>query len=286
VIREIARSMIQNCSKDNVFSLSAALAYYIMFAIAPIVYVIAWISSLFLDDALQTIINDVLNRLSAYLGQKSIDQIRVIVENILFEPGNISFNIVMLSVVIFFATSVFSSVRKSLNIIWKIDPTKYKLITFFRNRLMSVLILATMAFLIVSISVVNTFLGGLENYLVDLFPSFSNTIGYFTSTAIEFAAAMILFCAMFRLLPDFRIHNRDIVVGALFTSTLFTLGKYLIGAYLINTFYGSIYDAIGSLMIIILWFYYIALIFYLGAEFTYAYSIYHGRHLKTEPSKK
>lgn len=272
--------MFQNCSRDNVFSLSAALAYYIMFAIAPIVYVIAWISSFFLEDALETIIQDVLLRLSAYLGQSSIDQIKVIVENILFEPGNISFNIIMLSVVVFFATSIFSAVRKSLNLIWKIDPNRYKLTTFLRNRLVSFLILMTMAFLIVSISVINTLLGGLENYLVSLFPSFAGTIGYFTSTAIEFFAAMILFCSMLKLLPDFRIHNRDILVGAIFTAALFALGKYLIGAYLINSFYGSIYDAIGSLMIIILWFYYIALIFYLGVEFTYAYSVNNGRLLK------
>jgi len=276
--------MIQNCSRDNVFSLSAALAYYIMFAIAPIVYVIAWISSLFLEDALETIIQDVLLRLSAYLGESSIDQIKVIVENILFEPGNMSFNVVMLSVVVFFATSIFSAVRKSINIIWKINPDEYKLKTFFRNRLVSFLLLVTMAFIIVSISVIGTFLGGLEEYLVNLFPPFKNTIGYFTSTAVEFGAAMILFFAMFKLIPDFRIHNRDILVGAIFTSLLFALGKYLIGAYLTNSFYGSIYDAIGSLMIIILWFYYIALIFYLGAEFTFAYSIHHGRRIK-EKSK-
>lgn len=279
-MKEIIVSTAKKCAKDNIVNLSAALAYYIIFAIAPIVYVIAWISSFFLDDALLTIINDLLLRLSTYLGSESIDQIRAIVERILFEPGNVSFNIFLFCFVVFFATSIFSAIRKSLNRIWNIDPDKYKIKTFFRNRLVSFLVLATMAFLVVSISVVNTLLGGLENYILNLFPGFDKAIGYLTSGAIEGSAAFILFFAILKLIPDFKIHNRDIIAGGLLTSLMFVLGKYVIGLLLSNSFYTSIYSAIGSIMIIILWFYYIALIFYLGAVFTASYSKLHGRHIK------
>lgn len=270
-IYNILKIMSLKIREDNIFSLSAALAYYIIFAIAPIVYVIAWISSFFVDDALNTIIADVLIRLEAYLGGSSIDQIKLIIERILFDPTKPLFNILMLSFVAFFATSIFSAVRKSLNQIWDIPQVgKFTLKGFIRNRAVSILILVVMAFLLIGTTVVSAFFSGLEHYFTDLFPSSKGTIAYLRSDLFEYIAAVLLFASMFKLLPNVRIPFRDIAIGALFTGALFILGKYLISWYLKSSFYGSIYDAIGSVLVIILWFYYIALIFYLGAVFTYA----------------
>jgi len=269
---DIGKRILRKCSADDIFNSSAALAYYIIFAIAPIVYVIAWISSFFLDEALHTIIADVLTRLSTYLGDSSIDQIEIIMQKILFDPGNMMFNLIMLGIVMFFATSIFSSVRRSLNKIWSVEPSAYSVRTFFKNRIAAILILACMAIILVFISFTRAFIGGLENYLTGLFPLLEGYVGLMTSTSIEFIAAAILFTTMFKLLPDARIPNRAVILGAVFTSGLFVLGKFLMGLYLTSSFYGSIYDAIGSVIVIVLWFYYIALIFYLGAEFTYAIS--------------
>jgi membrane protein len=175
------------------------------------------------------------------------------------------------------ATGVFGEVQSSMNAIWKAKPRSSTLSRLVRARLASLGLVVTCGFLLTVSLAVSAGLQALSKYLKGLFPGADMTLqvfDFFASTAIISG----LFAAIYKVLPDKPITWRDVAIGALATTLLFEGGKYLIALYVGQSNVASSYGAAGALIVLLLWIYYTAQIFLLGAEFTHAFAKRHGSH--------
>jgi membrane protein len=171
------------------------------------------------------------------------------------------------------ATSVFLSLQISINQIWKIKPKPKKgFIKFIINRLLSLAMVISIGFVLMVSLVVDTLLVMFQERLSDNLGGITLTLVTGMNIIVSLLFVAVLFGLMFKMLPDARIRWRDVWVGALVTTGLFAGGKFLIGIYLGNSSFNSAYGAAGSLVIILVWVYYSALIFLFGAELTYVYT--------------
>ena len=265
----------------NPLDLAASLSFYIIFSVGPLIYFVALLASMIYDNAIPVIIEDLLMQLDHLIGQSSTNQLRPILESLTQTSSNIFYKIVGFIILFFVATNIFNSLQKSLNQIWHITSTKQTgLQQFIKTKFFAfiILILIALSFSVWLIS--NAFVSSLEKYLLDIFPEIENVVSLFKSFTFEFLLTSIIFAFIFKLLPSAKIKWKELIVGASFTSLLFHLGKYLIAWYLKGGMLTNIYDALGSIMIFFIWFYFSSLLFYFGAAFTYVYAEEKGSGIK------
>jgi len=270
---------------DDCTTMSAAIAYYTTFSIAPLLLiVIAVVGLIFGHDVVQHQIQD---QVQGLIGKGSAAQVGAMVESAgkHASTGVIS---VVLGVIALLAgaTGAFTQLQSSLNRVWRVkpDPNRGGVKAFIGVRILSLGMIFAVAFLLVvslaasaAISALGTFMRG---YLPQgLSGALLQAIGFVASFVILAA----LFACMFKVLPDARIEWRDVWIGAGLTSLLFTIGKTLIGIYLGHSGVASAYGAAGSFVLIVLWINYSALIFLLGAELTAAWSEAHSRPAAPKP---
>ena len=174
------------------------------------------------------------------------------------------------------ATGAFTEIQSALNAIWKAAPSM-GFSELVRARLVSLGLVATLGFLMLVSLVVSAGLTALGSYLSDLFPGGRLVMSLLNST-ISLVLISALFAAIYKILPDKPIAWRDVAVGSVITAILFTIGKSLIGLYIGSSGVASSYGAAGALLILLLWVYYSAQIFLVGAEYTRAYAQAHGSH--------
>ena len=181
------------------------------------------------------------------------------------------------------ATGAFGEIQTSLNAIWKAEPSA-NLSQLVRARLLSLGLVVTLGFLMLVSLAVSAALTALGDYLNSLFPA-----GHLLMSTISFVISLtliaVLFAVIYKVLPEKPIAWRDVVIGAVVTALLFTIGKSVIGLYIGSSNVASSYGAAGALLIILLWVYYSAQIFLLGAEFTRAYAERHGSHASEHQSE-
>jgi membrane protein len=175
------------------------------------------------------------------------------------------------------ATGAFTEIQSALNAIWKAAPSA-AFSELVRARLVSLGLVATLGFLMLVSLVVSAGLTALDSYLGDLFPG-SRVLMSFLNWTLSLVLISALFAAIYKILPDKPIAWRDVAVGSVATAILFTIGKSLIGLYIGSSGVASSYGAAGALLILLLWVYYSAQIFLLGAEYTRAYAETHGSHV-------
>jgi membrane protein len=252
----------------------AAIAYYSIFPIAPLLIIVVAIAGLaFGYDAAQGAIVDQLRGL---VGQQSAE----ILQSMIYSAGNRSSGtlatIIGIGTLLLTATGAFGEIQTSLNAIWKAEPSS-NLSQLVRARLLSLGLVVTLGFLMLVSLVVSAALTALEEYLNRLFPA-----GHLMMSAMSFVISLtliaVLFAAIYKVLPDKPIAWRDVAAGAVVTAVLFTIGKSIIGLYIGSSNVASSYGAAGAFLMILLWVYYSAQIFLLGAEFTRAYAERHGSH--------
>ncbi|CAM2977408.1 ribonuclease BN [Legionella steigerwaltii] len=259
-----------NWRDDRVASLAAALAYYTLFSLAPILLIsIAIVGSLFGEEAAR---NQLLTQISVLAGKQVALEIQEIIKNATLRTTSLNVQIVSILILLFSASGIFSEIQTGLNIIWgvKSNPDK-KRFAFIRSRFLSFAMVLTSALLLLISLIITTLLAALSSHIhyfigVDIFSEL--IVSYFFS----FIIATVLFAMMFKHLPDVKLKWGNVWVGALSTSLLFILGKILIGFYLNHAHITSIFGAAGSLIILLIWVYYSAQIFFLGAEITKIYS--------------
>jgi membrane protein len=175
------------------------------------------------------------------------------------------------------ATGVFGEIQSSINYIWGLRAKPNRgLMKFLKNRLMSFSMIGVMGFLLIVGLIVNSVMDVLSARLIQMFPNVAVYIFYVLNLAIVFLIITTLFSVIFRTLPDGKVQWRDTIIGASATAILFMVGKFAIGLYLANTNVTSTYGAAGSIILILIWVYYSAIILYLGAEFTKVYARNYG----------
>jgi membrane protein len=184
--------------------------------------------------------------------------------------------IVGLATLLFGASGVFAQLQDSMNTIWKArSPTTNGILDFLRVRLLSFSMVLGIGFLLLVSLVLSAILSALGDYLGIFIPG-GAAVGHALNATVSLGVVTVLFAMIFKWLPDTKVAWRDVVLGALVTSFLFTIGKFGIGFYLGKASVASSYGAAGSVVILLVWVYYSALILYFGAEFTNVYAMRYG----------
>jgi membrane protein len=260
---------------DNAIKLSASLSYYTIFSIPPLLIIIIGLCGIFFgEDAVR---GEVFGQINGLVGNEAALQIQETLKNVKLSSNNLFATVVGVVILIIGASGVFAEIQDSINYIWGIKAKpKRGLVKFIKNRLMSFSMIGTVGFLLLVGLIVNSLMDILNRRLASYFPVDSVYFFYISNILIVFIIITLLFTIIFKTLPDGKIGIIDCLIGAAFTSILFMLGKFAIGAYLGSSRVASVYGAAGSVILILVWVYYSAIILYFGAEFTKVYAITHG----------
>jgi membrane protein len=188
--------------------------------------------------------------------------------------------LVGLATLVVTASGVFSEMQSALNAVWRARPQGTAVSRLVRVRLVGLGLVGALGFLLVASLVISAALTALDHWLDGVLPAASLLLQLLTFV-VSFSLLAVIFAAIYKVLPDRALAWRDVLVGAIVTAFLFTVGKSLIGLYLGSSSMASSYGAAGGLMILLVWVYYSAQIFLLGAEFTKIYATRHGSFRET-----
>lgn len=264
---------------DKVLKLSAALAYYTIFSIAPMLIIIIYLCDIFLGR--EAIEGSIYGQIRGLVGESAAVQIQQIIENSTLSQDMSWATIVGFVALIVGATGVFSEIQDSINTIWRLKAKPKKgFLKLVINRLLSFSLVISLGFILLVSLALNGIIEILNNRLTAMFPGIAVITAYVFNVVLTFGIITLLFGIIFKVLPDARIKWKDVLVGALTTAALFMLGKFAIGYYLGASKVGSTYGAAGSIVIVLLWVYYSAAILYFGAVFTRIYVERNGCHIE------
>lgn len=266
---------------DNCLKLSASLSYSTIFALPSLAILI--ISSVGLFYNPNEVSEEFFQQITQMVGQKTALQIQEIIQNITIDQSSRTVYWVSIFTLLFTASAVFAEIQSSINFIWELKAKPKKgFIRIIINRLLSFAMIGALGFVLLVSLLVNTFIEVLFLQLSKLFSEESVYIAQILNILIVFLIVTIIFLFIFKTLPDGKLRFKDTMIGASFTAILFMLGKFVIGNYLVNTSKLEIYGAAGSVLVLLVWVYYSAIILYFGAVFTKNYSEMFGKPI--EPS--
>ena len=266
--------------ENRVLKLSAALAYYTIFSLPGLIIIIVWVSDIFYGKA--AVNGTVYRQIAGLVGPDAALQIQETIKNATLSTESGFATVVGLTTLIIGATSVFGEIQDSINVIWRLKAKPRKgrgWMKLIINRLLSFSIIITLGFLLLVSLMINGLMDVLINKLTQVFPRTEVVLAYVFNMILTFFITSFLFGLIFKVLPDARIRWRHVRAGAFTTALLFMAGKFLIGLYLGQSKMSSAYGAAGSIIVILLWVYYSAIILYFGAAFTRIYAIHSGSHI-------
>jgi membrane protein len=260
---------------DNAIKLSAALSYYTIFALPPLLIIIITICGFFFGE--EAVTGELYGQINRLVGNDAAMQIQEAIKNVRLSDSNVFVTIFGVVMLLIGASGVFAEIQSSINFIWGLRAKPNKgLRKFIQNRLMSFSMIVSVGFLLLVSLMLNATLDVLNARLKLYFPESTVYFFYAINIIIVFSSITLLFAIIFRTLPDGIIKWKDAFIGASCTAILFMVGKFAIGLYLGNSTIASVYGAAGSIVIILVWVYYSAIILYFGAEFTKVYAMSYG----------
>jgi len=281
-LREIGKIVIRsfkNFGEDKIPKYSASLAYTTVFSLGPLLIVIIFICSLFFgQEATQ---GKIYSQMQQFVGHDAALQLQTIIQNASLSGKGTFAAVIGIITLLLGATAVFAEIQDSINTIWglKAKPKKglWKMV---RNRFLSFSVIVSLGFLLLVSLAISTVIEGLSEKLKASFPDVTVVIFYILDLLISFIVITALFAVIFKVLPDAKTRWQDILPGALASGILFMIGKFAISFYIGKSHVGTTYGAAGSLVILLLWVYYSAIILYLGAEFAKAWSSVKGSSIR------
>jgi len=276
----IAKGTFKGFFADDAMWKSAALAYYTVFALAPLLVILLQIASFIWDPA------EVRRALSlqfgSLMGQDVAQQVQTMIASAEQKTSGSGLRLVLsIAGLAFGATGAFVSLQTALNQAWKVepDPKRGGIKTFVTKRVLSLGMVLAIAFLVLVSLALSAALSAAGDLL---FGSMGDAVGKVLDFTLSFAVITLVFAAMYKVLPDAKVGWRDVWVGAVATAAFFVVGKYLIGLYIGQSDPGNTFGAAGALAVLLVWIYYAAVIVLLGAEFTNAWVVAHGREIEPE----
>lgn len=279
---ELMDETITEFGEDHATKLSASLAYFTLFSIAPLLLVIIHIISIFYKA--QDAEGKVLEQVSTFVGKDTAMQLEGMLRGISNSNSNTLFGVIGIVVFVFSATNIFTEIKSSINYMWSVKARpKRGWLKMITDRLLALVFIAGMGVLMIATLVLNVAVDAIVTqlqhfqYLQQYLGDVNLVLVTGVNTAVLFVIVTFLFAVVFKVLPDANIHWKDVLVGASFTGMLFLVGKFLITWYLTSSRLISVYGAAASLIILLSWIYYSALIVYFGAEFTDVYARKCGR---------
>jgi membrane protein len=267
---ELVKETYSDWSEDKASRLAAALAYYTIFSIAPLVIIVIAIAGLAFDRELAR--GQIQAQIQSLVGEDGAGLVQSMVEGASNESTSVIATIIGVATLLFGASGVFGQLQDALNTIWEVEPKPGRgMMGIIRDRFISFTMVLGIGFLLMVSLVVSAALAGLNEYLGGMFDNMAY-VGEGINFVISFGVITLLFAMIYKILPDVEIAWSDVWVGAVVTALLFTIGKFLIGLYLGHSAVASTFGAAGSLVIIVIWIYYSAQILFMGAEFTQVYA--------------
>jgi membrane protein len=277
----IAKQAAIEFVNDSGMKLSAALAYYTIFSIGPVLVIIISLAGIFFGK--EAVQGRIYYQINGLVGNSAALQIQEIIQNI--EKSQLSASGAVIGVIVLLvgATGVFTEIQDSINYIWSIKAKpKRGLVKLIMNRLISFSLIISFGFIMLVSLILNAVVDLLQVRLEQYFDSVTVYIFQGVNYILLFAIISVLFAIIFRVLPDATIRWRDAFVGAAFTAFLFLIGKFLIGFYLTNSNIGVTFGAAASFVLLLLWVYYTSVILFYGAEFTKVYTLNFGSGIQPD----
>jgi membrane protein len=276
-IWQLLKQTFDEWNEDKASRLAAALAYYTIFSLAPLlVIVIAIAGFVFGQEAAR---GEIVAQIQGLVGRSGAEVIETAIQNA-NQPttGGIA-SVISIGALLFGAIGVFAQLQDALNTIWEVQPKPGRPVKgFIRRNFSAFSMVLGIGFLLLVSLVLSAVLAGVSTYFSNLLPGFG-FIWQIVNFVVGFVVTTFLFAMIFKFLPNVEITWGDVWIGAVITSLLFSVGRFLLGTYLGNAGFGSTYGAAGSLIIILAWVYYAAQILFFGAEFTHVYARKYGSQI-------
>ncbi len=268
----ILKETLREANDDKVPMLGAALAFYSMLSVGPLLLIVIALAGVaFGHDMVSGYIMAEIRRL---VGPAGAVAVQIVVTSTPSLKGSIIFTLIGIVTLVISSTGFFAQLQDALNMIWNVEGKPHGNVTWFvKKRALSFAMILGIGFLLLLALVVSAALSALGTLFGSIFTA---VVLHVLNWAATFTIVTLLFAMIFNILPDVAIKWRDVWVGSGLTAVLFTVGKFLIGLYLGRSVLGTTYGAAGSVIVFMVWIYYSAQIFLLGAEFTQVYARYMG----------
>ncbi len=264
---------------DNAFKLSAALSYYTVFALGPLIVIIISLTGIFFGRL--AVEGKIYGQLNELVGSEAALQIQDIILNIQKTHATSTGAVVGAVILFIGATGVFTEMQDSINYIWSVKAKPKKgWLKFIINRLLSFSIIVGTGFIILVSLSLSAILTLLSDKLMRLLPGYTIGLFYVINISIMLVVVTGLFAVIFKILPDAIIAWKDSIMGAMLTAVLFLSGKYLISYYIGRLNLGVTYGTAASIIILLTWVYYSSMILFFGAEFTKMYALHTGAGIR------
>lgn len=278
----LLRDAFSNWYARNPFRISAIISYYTIFSLPGLGIIVINLAGYFYGT--EAVTDQISREIGNVIDQDTAKTVERIIANAYSSEGLTLSSLVSIGVLLFGATGVFYQVQQSLNELWEVEPKpEQQFLKFLRDRLFSFGMILSIGFLLLVSLVISSLITAFSDWLAVRFFGLVDYILNLTNLLISLGIITVLFAAIFKILPDVEIRWKDVWVGAFLTSLLFTIAKYLLGLYFGMSNPGSVYGAAGSIILIMLWTSYSAIILLYGAEFTRIYARRHG--VKIKPSE-
>ena len=266
---------------DGAMSMAAAIAFYTTFSLAPIVVLVVAVAGVVFGEAEAR--GALVEQLARLMGDEPARAVEGLSASAHAEGRGALASLLGLATILVGATTVFSELQTSLNRIWKAEAPEGSTITWLVTvRLKGLALVGAIGFLLIVSLVFSAALAAFSTWVGDAYPDLASLLR-FLDVMVSWAAFTALFALIYRVLPDAPVPWSDIWIGAAATALMFSIGKHLIGLYLGTSGVASAYGAAGSVVLILLWVYYSAVIFLFGAEIARAYSERVGSRARRRP---
>lgn len=268
-------------SEDRIMAHSSSIAFYTLFSLPAMLMVIIFISGIFVSGETG---EELFKNLKEFMGGKSANQLQASIQAVELNDNSLFNKILGVSILIFSSTSLFGALQEAFNEIWKVESRASQ--GFFKlvlSRLISLGMVILLGFLLAASLIIDTLIVALGEIIEHRLDFSSQTTILLINEIMSFALLTLIFASIFKILPDAKIKWRNCWVGAIFTSVMFLIGKFAIAYYLGKSSISTTYGAAGSLVIVLLWVYYLTIIALIGAVFTKMFALKMGDEV--EPKK-
>ena len=280
-IYELVKQTTSEWIDQDVSRLGAGLAFYTLFAIAPLFVIVLAIAGFWFGA--EAARHELFSQVSGLVGSEGGEAIQALVSAAHKPKTGAWATVIAVATLFVGATGVFVQLQDALNSVWGVRRVPGRgLRNFMKDRLLSFALIVGIGFLLLVSLILSAGLSALGKFMAGLLPA-QETIWHGINFVVSFGVITLLFAMIFKVLPDVKIAWRDVWIGAVITAFLFNLGKLLLGFYLGRSSVASAYGAAGSLVLVLLWVYYSAQILFFGAKFTQVYSNRYGSHLEPVP---
>ena len=269
---KLLKETVISFSDKDMLTHAAAISYYTVFSLPSMLLIVLWTAAQFYRE--DAVYEAIFERITGLLGEQASHQIMATIQKLSVEEPTWLSTVIAIAILLFFATTVFDAMRTALNTIDKVEaPSSLKksIWMLFRLRIIGFTLLISLSFFLLVSLTLDVMLSTLSLYLFDWLGEWSQYFLRIDKFLLDFVVTTLIFALYFRYLPDIRLKWSIVFLGAGWTSILFVLGKGLIGILISNNQIINLYDAAGSLLILMLWVYYASIIFLFGATFTFTY---------------